>query len=142
MLTLYLTFKINYVILLLTKLKTGDKMHNTKHLGKRMSQRGIKREMLDLVYKYGKISGDKMILDRKETQKVINIFDESRKIIQKTGMAIVVFNETTYNLKGKEINILLDKLNTMRSTFLKIMDKGGITLVIDNNTAITAYNNY
>lgn len=142
MLTLFLTSEIKYAILLLTKLKTGVKMNKTKHLGKRMSQRGIKQEMLNLVYEYGRISGDKMILNRKEAQKALHMLDSLIRTAKKTGMAMVVFNDVKYKLQGKDLNIIFDKLNSMRSIFMKIMDKGGITLVIDNNTAITAYNNY
>lgn len=117
-------------------------MHKTKHLKQRMSQRGIKQEMLNLVYDYGRVRGDKMILDRKETKKILNMIDSGMKAIKKTGEAIVVFNDTKYKLQGKESNIIFENLNRMRSTLIKIIDKGGITLVIDDNTAITAYNNY
>ena len=69
-----------------------------------MSQRGISKKLLDLVYAYGKEKGDKLTLNRKTTQKVIN------------------------------------EIDSMRKELLRIMDKGGVTVVLDNDTLITAYN--
>ncbi len=79
-------------------------MITTNHVLARMSQRGISKKLIDLVYEYGKEKGDKLILNKKTTQ-----------------MAI------------KEID-------SMRKELLRIMDKGGVTVVLDNDTLITAYN--
>lgn len=79
-------------------------MVTTKHCQTRMSQRGLPKRLLDLVIEFGKDSGDKLILNRKATQKVIN------------------------------------EIDTMRKELLKIMDKGGVTVVVDNDSLITAYN--
>lgn len=79
-------------------------MVTTKHCQTRMSQRGLPKRLLDLVVEFGKDSGDKLILNRKATQKVI------------------------------------DEIDTMRKELLRIMDKGGVTVVVDNDSLITAYN--
>ena len=79
-------------------------MVTTKHCQARMAQRGVPKRLLDLVLEFGKDSGDKLILNKKATQKVI------------------------------------DEIDTMRKELLKIMDKGGVTVVIDNEAMITAYN--
>ena len=79
-------------------------MITTNHVLARMSQRGISKKLIDLVYEYGKEKGDKLILNKKTTQMVI-----------------------------KEID-------SMRKELLRIMDKGGVTVVIDNDTLITTYN--
>jgi len=79
-------------------------MVTTKHCQARMSQRGLPKRLLDLVLEFGKDKGDKLILNKKATQKVIN------------------------------------EIDTMRKELLKIMDKGGVTVVIDDETLITAYN--
>ncbi len=79
-------------------------MKTTKHSLARMSQRGLSKKIVDLVFEFGKEKGDKLILNRKSTQK------------------------------------LLDEIDTMKKDLLRIMDKGGVTVVIDNNTLITAYN--
>jgi Skp family chaperone for outer membrane proteins len=79
-------------------------MVTTKHCQARMSQRGLPKRLLDLVLEFGKDSGDKLILNKKATQKV------------------------------------LDEIDTIRKELLKVMDKGGVTLVLDNDALITAYN--
>ena len=79
-------------------------MVTTKHCQARMAQRGLPKRLLDLVLEFGKDSGDKLILNKKATQKVI------------------------------------DEIDTMRKELLRIMDKGGVTVVIDNESMITAYN--
>lgn len=79
-------------------------MVTTKHCQARMSQRGLPKRLLDLVLEFGKDSGDKLILNKKATQRVI------------------------------------DEIDTMRKELLRVMDKGGVTVVIDNESLITAYN--
>jgi len=79
-------------------------MVTTKHCQARMSQRGLPKRLLDLVLEFGRDSGDKLILNKKATQKVI------------------------------------DEIDTMRKELLRVIDKGGVTVVIDNESLITAYN--
>ena len=79
-------------------------MITTKHCQARMSQRGLPKKLLDLVLEFGKDKGDKLILDKKATQKVI------------------------------------DEIDTIRKELLRIMDKGGVIVVLDNKSLITAYN--
>ena len=79
-------------------------MVTTKHCQARMSQRGLPKKLLDLVLEFGKDKGDKLILNKKSTQKVI------------------------------------DEIDTIRKELLRIMDKGGVTVVLDNESLITAYN--
>ena len=79
-------------------------MVTTKHCQARMSQRGLPKRLLDLVLEFGKNKGDKLILNKKSTQKVI------------------------------------DEIDTIRKELLRIMDKGGVTVVLDNESLITAYN--
>ena len=79
-------------------------MITTKHCQARMSQRGLPKKLLDLVLEFGKDKGDKLILNKKATQKVI------------------------------------DEIDTIRKELLRIMDKGGVIVVLDNKSLITAYN--
>ena len=79
-------------------------MITTNHVLARMSQRGISKKLIDLVCEYGNERGDKLILNRKTTQRVI-----------------------------KEID-------SMKKELLRIMDKGGVTIVFNNDILITAYN--
>lgn len=79
-------------------------MFTTKHFQSRMSQRGLPKKIIDLVLEFGKDNGDKLILNRKETQK------------------------------------LIDEVDDFKKNLLKVMDKGGVTVVLDNESLITAYN--
>lgn len=79
-------------------------MITTNHVLARMSQRGISKKLVDLVCEYGKEKGDKLILNKKTTQMVIQ------------------------------------EIDSMRKELLRIMDKGGVTVVLDNGALITAYN--
>jgi len=79
-------------------------MITTNHILARMSQRGISKKLVDLVYEYGKEKGDKLILNKKTTQ------------------------------------TLIKEIDSMRKELLRIMDKGGVTVVLDNDALITAYN--
>ena len=81
-------------------------MITTKHCQARMSQRGLPKRLLDLVLEFGKNKGDKLILNKKATQKVI------------------------------------DEIDSIRKELLRVMDKGGVTVVLDNDTLITTYNIY
>jgi hypothetical protein len=79
-------------------------MTATKHIGERMSQRGMTKRMIELVMEFGKEQGDKVILNRKATQSILHEMDQLKKDL------------------------------------LKVMDKGGIVVVMDNETLITTYN--
>ena len=86
-------------------------MFSTNHFKSRMSQRGLPKKVIDLVLEFGKNEGDKLFLDRKETQKIIYQIDNLRnnllKVMDKGGVAVVVEDETlitTYNLDKKNRN--------------------------------------
>lgn len=83
-------------------------MHNTVHIQQRMAQRGITSRMIDVVLEHGRQDQDKIVLDRKRAQQLL---DEMRgkeavlkKIIDKGGLVVVSDSDaliTTYNYKGR-----------------------------------------
>lgn len=78
----------------------------TKHAIKRMNQRGISKEMIDLTIEYGICIKDKVILNVREIKRIIYKVD-----------------------------------NKLKSKLLKILDKGGVTVVLgDDASVITVYN--
>ena len=79
-------------------------MQTTTHCQARMSQRGLPIRLINLVLEYGNDNGDKLILNKKTTQKII------------------------------------DEIDIKRKDLIKVMDKGGITIVVDNDLLVTAYN--
>jgi hypothetical protein len=79
-------------------------MHKTKHFEKRLGQRGISKAMIELVLNYGKDAGDKVVLDRRSAQKLIEDFRTLMKIVDKGGVTVVAQGEaliTAYNFEGR-----------------------------------------
>jgi len=68
-------------------------MARTRHIHKRMSQRGITSRMVDLVSQYGIDAGDRIILDRKNTEALLKAVDHLRKdlleVHSKGGLVVV-----------------------------------------------------
>ncbi|SFV67699.1 hypothetical protein MNB_SV-14-1359 [hydrothermal vent metagenome] len=95
----------------------------TKHSMQKMSQRGIHKNLLDIVLIHGIVKKDKIILNKKSCDRFIKKLDKQIGKIKRLG------------------NILhISRLNDYRSTLLKIRDKGGVTLVVMGDTLITSYN--
>lgn len=80
-------------------------MHKTtKHIEKRMAQRGISKAMIELVLNYGEESGDKVVLGRRSAQRLLEDFRTLIKIIDKGGVTVVAQGEaliTAYNYEGR-----------------------------------------
>lgn len=79
-------------------------MQTTFHARQRMSQRGITREMIDLVLEYGQVSQDKAVLGRKDAQALLLRLQQQMRVLK------------------------------------KVLDKGGVVVVADNDRVITTYN--
>jgi len=89
----------------------------------KMSQRGINKDLLDIVLIHGSVKKDKIILNKKRCDRFMKKLDKQIKKINRLG------------------NILhIKRLNNYRTTLLKIRDKGGITVVVMGETLITLYN--
>ena len=83
-------------------------MHTTVHIQQRMGQRGITGRMIDVVMEHGHLERDKVVLGRKDAQRLL---DEMRakeavlkKIIDKGGLVVISNDEaliTTYNYNGR-----------------------------------------
>lgn len=79
-------------------------MHKTKHIEKRMAQRGISNAMIDLTLNYGEESGDKVILGRRSAKRLLEDVRTLLKIIDKGGVAVVAQGDsliTAYNYEGR-----------------------------------------
>ena len=79
-------------------------MHKTKHIQQRMSQRGISQEMVELVLNYGVSEGDKVILNRKASARLMEAARTLIKILDKGGLVVVTSGDaqlTTYNYQGR-----------------------------------------
>ena len=81
-------------------------MAKTRHISARMSQRGIKQAMVNLVLDYGVPVQDRVVLNRKGAKSLLVHLDELRKVAveayEKGGHVVVVGADnaliTTYRL--------------------------------------------
>ncbi|WP_034708169.1 hypothetical protein [Acinetobacter bereziniae] len=105
-------------------------MQFTNHMHQRMSQRGCTKSMVEFTLSEGSVRGDKYILNRKTTQKYLSDIDNKIKNLR---WILQEKNQTSYQET-------LNELQKSRRIALKILDKGGITVVLDGEDLITTYN--
>jgi len=72
----------------------------TRHIHKRMSQRGISSRLVDLVSQFGMDHGDKVILSRKNTEALIGAVDtlKSQLIEVQTKGGLVVVEQDDHQI--------------------------------------------
>ena len=77
----------------------------SRHAGQRMNQRGISRRLVDFALRHGRVEGNKHILDRIASRRVIDALMEelrlAKRALDKGGIAVVEGGNTlvtTYNL--------------------------------------------
>ena len=82
-------------------------MGKTRHIQERMSQRGIRQDIVDLVLRYGEYKQDKVILGRKGLEILLKELREIERVtlraLDKGGVVVVVSGEqliTIYNLNS------------------------------------------
>jgi hypothetical protein len=81
-------------------------MHISQHAGQRMNQRGISRRLIEFTLRFGRIEGDKHVLDRNESRRLIESLTEqlrlAKRIMDKGGVVVVDGESdtvvTTYNV--------------------------------------------
>lgn len=80
-------------------------MHISQHAHLRMNQRGISRRLVDFTLRHGRVEGNKYVLDRCESRRVINELVEelrcAKRILDKGGMTVVEGGDvliTAYNV--------------------------------------------
>ena len=83
-------------------------MSRTRHIGKRMNQRGIRAAMLDVVERFGIWDGDRLVLNRQACSSAVRELDQLRKslldveasdglvLVQEKGMDITAFRLDSY----------------------------------------------
>ena len=79
-------------------------MRKTRHFQQRMTQRGINQDMVDLVLSHGETDGDKVILSRKASARLMEAARTLAKILDKGGLVVVASGDaqlTTYNYQGR-----------------------------------------
>ena len=95
----------------------------THHVKEKMSQRGIYKELVEVVLIYGQLKKDKVILNNRRIDKHLKKVDKHYRKVKRLGN-----------------RLHLNNLNKIRSLLLKIRDKRGVTLIVMGETLITTYN--
>lgn len=79
-------------------------MKTTLHVQQRMSQRGVNRDMVELVLNYGRLEQDRYVIGCKEAKNLLCSFQrmqrELKKVLDKGGVVVVAKDDaliTTYN---------------------------------------------
>lgn len=96
-------------------------MHRTHHFNKRLCQRGISADMVDLALQYGEDDNEntgRMVLGRRQTSKLV----EEKRLQVKA-------KERALQEEKRELKLLM-----------KMLDKGGIVVVQAGSALITTYN--
>lgn len=83
-------------------------MHISHHADQRMNQRGISRRLMDFTLRHGRVEGNKRVLDRKESRRIIESLTEeprlARQAMDKGGVTVVESGDTivtAYNVGGR-----------------------------------------
>jgi hypothetical protein len=83
-------------------------MHVSQHASQRLNQRGISRRLVDFALRYGRVEGNKHVLDRTESRRVIEDLEEhlrlAKRALDKGGIAVVEGGDTlitAYNLHAR-----------------------------------------
>ena len=84
-------------------------MDTTHHFAQRMSQRGVSRDMINLVRDHGILEGDKVVLGHRDAARLIEELTRKlrvlKKIQDKGGVVVVESGETlitTYRLSRRK----------------------------------------
>lgn len=83
-------------------------MQISQHADVRMNQRGISRRLVDFALRHGRVEGDKHILDRNESRRLIDALEEelrlAKRVLDKGGVTVVEGEDTVitaYNLNSR-----------------------------------------
>jgi hypothetical protein len=78
----------------------------TRHAEQRMNQRGIPRRLVDFALRYGRIEGDKHVMDRRETRRLVDDLREQLRIalhvLDKGGITVVEGDGTVITMYNVE----------------------------------------
>ena len=73
-------------------------MHVTQHAHDRMTQRGLSRRLVDFTLRHGRVEGDRHVLDRNESRRLIDELEEELRLAPRVhgrgGVAVVDSGDT------------------------------------------------
>jgi len=106
-------------------------MHHTKHSVVRMNQRGIVHAMAELVYAYGTVHGDKIVLTQKAAIARLN---EARADKDALNLALDNGCDNLFDVLRQ-----LREVEAELPVLMKLVDKHGAVVVMVGDNLITAY---
>ena len=90
-------------------------MQITQHARERMTQRGLSRRLVDFTLRHGRVEGDRHVLDRNESRRLIDELEEelrlARRVHDRGGVAVVDSGDTlitAYNLSAERHRLRRD----------------------------------
>lgn len=108
-------------------------MQPTYHFQKRMTQRGITYDMYRFTIDNGYIEGDKFVTTRKMVRKMVDNLNAHIKRLIRLRKKFKHFGVS------RLISKAIVKLIAQKNIALKVIAKGGVVVVVDNNSVITTY---
>ena len=106
-------------------------MRYTKHSEARMNTRGITRSAAQLVFDYGVLRGDKVILNKKmAVQRMCEARAEAAALSKALDHGVANLSDCLHQLRALE-----EEIRDLK----KLVDKQGLTLVMVDDLVITAY---
>lgn len=106
-------------------------MNYSKHSIERMTQRGITPVLAELVYVYGEVRGDKIVLNKKMAMaRLVEARAERAHLSKQLDLGVADLVGTLHQLAELEAEI---------RGLCKLVDKHGATLVVSGETLITVY---
>lgn len=99
-------------------------MHITRHADQRMNQRGISKEVIKLIFKYGEPRGDRTILGQETA---------ARLYVERQAEMLMLQRQVVKCLKRQAEMLMLQR---EMKCLKKVIDKGGVTVIFGKKTII------
>jgi hypothetical protein len=81
-------------------------MHISHHADQRMNQRGISRRLVEFTLRHGRIEGDKHVLDRQTSRRLIDALNEelrlAKQVLDKGGVTVVEGEDTVITAYNRD----------------------------------------
>ena len=81
-------------------------MHISNHADQRMNQRGISRRLVEFTLRHGRIEGDKHVLDRQTSRRLIDALNEelrlAKQVLDKGGVTVVEGEDTVITAYNRD----------------------------------------
>ena len=104
-------------------------MHISQHADQRMNQRGIPRRLVEFTLRHGRVEGDRHVLDRNESRRIIETLTKGAEASAEQG-----------SRAGRRSRVMRNRcelLGTLSRSFRLCVDRGSRVLPVDFELVIT-----